>query len=811
MQKPTLEKAELRSRIEGKLRRTFGCDVSEAGREQVFKAAALVVRDLMTANRIEKRAGGDAGKRQVHYLSMEFLMGRSLMKNAYNLGVLEPLSAAIEDMGFSAADLFEAEPDAGLGNGGLGRLAACYLDAMTTLEIPATGYSICYELGIFKQKIVDGQQVELADHWLHLGDAWLITRMDETEEVRFGGTVQERWEDGRAHMELVGYTPVLAVPRDMEISGYETDCTNTLRLWDAKSAVPADMSLYSRGEYLKAVEQQAMAEVIAKVLYPDDNHYEGKSLRLRQQYFFVSATVQSIARKHRARYGTLRNFHQKHVIQINDTHPALVIPELMRILLDEEGMGWDEAWHIVTHTVAYTNHTVLTEALERWPQDLVEHLLPRIWLILREISDRYERELTERFCGDKSKVEPMAIIWDGGVRMANLCVTACFAVNGVSELHSDILKNDLFREAARLRPAQFHNVTNGVDHRRWLAQVNPGLHSLICGLIGDGYLLRPDDLKGLERYAGDSAVLETLAAVKRENKAAFAAWCRRSCGVELNTEAMFDVQVKRLHEYKRQLLNAIHITYLYERLHADPHFDFTPRTFLFGAKAAPGYAVAKEIIRLLNSLSAAVNADPLCKDRLQVVFLENYRVSMAEALMPAAELSEQISTAGKEASGTGNMKFMMNGALTIGTLDGANVEMHNRLGDGNMFLFGLTADEVAACCRQDYRPYDRYIQNEWLHMALDRLTVGFGDGVSYKSLTDRLLFGAGGSAADEYMLLADFESYRAAQERAGEAYRNAECWNAMALRNIARSGVFAADRAVGDYAGDIWRVPTRRL
>ena len=798
----------LRERIEEQLRRTTGCDVKDAVKPQVFKAAALVVRDLMTENRIAARGGKKSTARQVHYLSMEFLMGRSLMKNAYNLGILQPLCEAIEAMGFSAPDLFEAEPDAGLGNGGLGRLAACYLDSMTTLEIPAVGYSICYELGIFKQKIVDGQQVELADHWLALGDAWLITRMDEVEEVRFGGTVHQRWENGRSIVELSGYTPVLAVPRDMEIAGYGTSHTNTLRLWDAKSPLPTDMSLYSRGEYLKAVEQQAMAEVIAKVLYPDDNHYEGKSLRLRQQYFFVSATVQSIVRKHRAQYGTLANFHEKHVIQINDTHPALVIPELMRILLDEEGYGWDQAWEIVTQTVAYTNHTVLSEALERWPQELVEHLLPRIWLILREISDRYERQLTAHFRGDKSKVEPMAIIWDGGVRMANLCVCACFAVNGVSALHSEILRKDLFREAALLRPKQFTNVTNGIDHRRWLAQINPGLHGLVRDCIGEDYLLRPDALRGLEPFAEDGGVLERLGRVKRDNKAAFAAWASTECGVRLNTDAMFDVQVKRLHEYKRQLLNALHIAYLYERLKADPHFTFQPRVCLFGAKAAPGYAVAKEIIRLLNSLADTVNRDPACRDRLQVVFLENYRVSLAERLIPAAELSEQISTAGKEASGTGNMKFMMNGALTIGTLDGANVEMYQRLGPDNMFLFGLTADQVKAWKAEGRRSYDSYLNNEWLRLAMDRLTAGFDDGVSYKSLTDRLLFGAGG-AADEYLLLADFESYRAAQERAGAAYRDQRGWNQMALRNIARSGDFAADRSVRDYSRLIWHVPTR--
>ncbi|MGM9606821.1 MAG: glycogen/starch/alpha-glucan phosphorylase [Oscillospiraceae bacterium] len=805
-------KQELAELIVGKLRRNFGRDVDEATAQHVFKACALVLRDIMSARQMETAdKTTETHARQVHYLSLEFLMGRSLMKNAYNLGVLDELKGAIESLGFSAPDLFELEPDAGLGNGGLGRLAACYLDSMTTLDIPATGYSICYELGIFKQKIVDGQQVELADNWLEMGDAWLIPKMDETEQVRFGGVIEDGFdEQGNHYVNHTGYTTVLAIPKDMNIAGYETEHVNVLRLWDAKSPVPVDMSLYSRGEYLKAVEQQAMAEVIAKVLYPDDNHYEGKSLRLKQQYFFVSATAQSICRKHKAQYGTLRNFHQKHVIQINDTHPTLVIPELMRILLDDEGYGWDEAWHIVTHTVAYTNHTVLAEALERWPQQLIETLLPRIWQILVEISDRYQAQLNEVFHGDQARVRDNAIIWGGEVRMANLCVCACFAINGVSALHSDILRREVFRDVCEQNPDKFKNVTNGVDHRRWLSEINPALDKLVRECTGsDAYLLHPERLADLEKYADDKAVLERLAAIKADNKRAFAGYVARESGILLNTDAMFDVQVKRLHEYKRQLLNALHITWLYQRLKDDPHFDFAPRVFLFGAKAAPGYYVAKQVIRLLNSLAAQVNSDPVCKDRLQVVFLENYRVSLAEKLMPASELSEQISTAGKEASGTGNMKFMMNGALTIGTLDGANVEMHERLGDENMFLFGLTAPEVAEMKQKGYHPHEYYMQNAELKAVIDRLTQGFDDGVGYGEITNRLLFGAGGSAPDEYMLLADFESYKAAHQRVDQVYRDPSQWNRMALINIARSGIFAADRSIRDYARDIWQVPVR--
>jgi len=803
-------KAQLTEMIVGKLRRNFGRDVDDATPNHMFKACALVLRDIMSSHQMETgNQVWEGQQRQVHYLSLEFLMGRSLEKNAYNLGLLDTLKDALEDLGFSASDLFEKEPDAGLGNGGLGRLAACYLDSMTTLEIPATGYTICYELGIFKQKIVDGKQVEQADNWLGLGDAWLIPKVDETEEVRFGGKVVDHWDErGVNHPEHVGYTTVLAIPRDMEIAGYKTRHTNTLRLWDAKSPVPVDMSYYSRGEYLKAVEQQAMAEVIAKVLYPDDNHYEGKSLRLKQQYFFVSATVQSIVRQHRAQYGTLRNFHEKHVIQINDTHPTLVIPELMRILLDVEGYSWNDAWNIVTHTVAYTNHTVLAEALERWPQGLIENLLPRIWQILKEIAARYQRTLEQHFHGDQSKVSKMAIIWNGEVRMANLCVCACYAVNGVSALHSEILKQDVFHDAYTMRPEQFKNVTNGVDHRRWLSQINPKLDALVKECTGgDDYLLHPEAIRGLEKYKDDQSVLSQLEAIKKENKRRFAAYVARESGVVLNTDAVFDVQVKRLHEYKRQLLNVLHIIHLYNQLRDNPNMEFTPQTFLFGAKAAPGYHVAKKIIQLINSLSAQINADPICKDKLQVVFLENYRVSLAEKLMPASEISEQISTAGKEASGTGNMKFMMNGALTVGTLDGANVEMHDLLGDENMFLFGLRADEVERLKKEGYVPQRLYNRDPVLHRCLDALRSGFRDGVRYDDLYQRLLFGAGGSPADEYFLLADFQAYCQAEKRMAETYRDQTAWNRMSLHNIARSGVFAADRAVAEYADNIWHVP----
>ncbi len=799
----TVEK--MKKAICDKLALSFGCAVEEATEAQMMRASALVLREIMADREIAtKRNTREKRARQVHYLSMEFLMGRSLRKNAYNLGVSEILTKAIEELGFQASDVFEAEPDAALGNGGLGRLAACYLDSLSTLEIPATGYSICYELGIFRQRIVDGQQVELPDDWKELGSAWLLPKPQEAEKVYFGGTLRRFWDNEQLHIVSEGATEVLAVPCDMEIAGYDTKHVNTLRLWDAKSTTPMDMSLFSQGEYLRAVEQHAMVETIAKVLYPEDNHIEGKSLRLKQQYFFVSATVQSVVRKHIETYGTVMNFHEKNVFQINDTHPSLVIPELMRILMDDAGLSWDEAWSITRQSVAYTNHTVLAEALERWPQELIETLLPRIWEILNEIARRYQEQIDEYY-HDGAKTAEMAIIWDGQVRMANLCVAVCTAVNGVSALHSDILRHDIFRYQCAMTPEKFRNVTNGIDHRRWLSEVNPELNDLIVKLTGDKYLTHPLALRELEKYADDPVVLDELGAIKRANKERISKYVKRDAGIVLDTDAIFDVQAKRLHEYKRQLLNVLHIISLYQTLQDDPNLAMQPHTFLFGAKAAPGYAVAKRIIRLINSLADQVNNDPVCKDKLQVAFLQNYRVSMAERLMPASEVSQQISLAGKEASGTGNMKFMMNGALTIGTLDGANVEMHEVLGDENMFLFGLHADEVVRKKSEGYVPQMLYAHDDKLHRVIDQLKYGFRDGVSYDDLAQRLLM------SDEYMLLEDFAAYCDAEKRVTEAYADKRAWNRMSLINIARSGIFAADRAVAEYADDIWHVPHRQF
>ena len=790
---------EMRSAIEDKLNAYFSITSQQANRDQIFQASAMVIRELMS--RLKSANQQENSEKQVHYLSMEFLIGRSLMKNAYNLGVGDALCQALEDLGFHAADVFEAEPDAGLGNGGLGRLAACYMDSMATEKINATGYSICYELGIFKQKIENGCQTEVADNWRLASEGWLVSHYDEAVEVRFGGYIRPNWDaNGKYTAEYAGYQSVIAVPRDMLIAGYDSLQVNTLRLWDAHSSQDLDMYLFSNGRYVESMEQRTMAEVITKVLYPADDHLEGKILRLKQQYFFVSATAQTILREHRKRWGDVRNFAEHHVIQINDTHPTLIIPELMRILMDEDGLGWDEAWKIVTASVAYTNHTVMAEALETWPQDLIQQTLPRIWEIICEVNRRWREQLVNWY-GETETVGRNLVIRDGQVHMANLCLAACYRVNGVSGLHGEILKQDIFHDVYEKQPDKFTYVTNGIDHRRWLSQVNPELHRLICDLIGDGYLLHPEELQRLEAYRGDRQVLQRLEEIKRNNKVRFANFAaKQQPDFLLNPDAVLDVQAKRLHEYKRQLLCALMITQLREQIHENPNEEFLPRSFVFAAKAAPGYAVAKRIIELLCSLSRDINQDPLCKDKLQVHFLENYRVSAAEMLMPAAQISEQISTAGKEASGTGNMKLMMNGALTIGTLDGANVEMYQRLGDENMFLFGLHADE-AEQLRTHYDPLSVYQSSPELQRVFEQLNRGFSDGKSYHDLTNMLLYGG-----DPYLLLADFASYTACSQKLYQTMQDTEKRAAISLTNIARSGCFAADRAIREYAEDIWKL-----
>ena len=789
----------MRSAIEDTLSAHFGVRPEQASDGQLFAACAMLVREAISRQRTLE--GPDGQKKQVHYLSMEFLLGRSLMKNAFNLGLLDALREALRALGRKPDDIFEAEPDAGLGNGGLGRLAACYMDSAATLGIPATGYCLCYELGIFRQKLENGGQTEQADVWLPLGESWLVPCYEDMVEVRFGGRVEPQWDSmGNYHADYRDYTAVLALPRDMLIAGYGCQRVNTLRLWEAKSAQSLDMHLFSSGKYAKSLEQRTMAEVITKILYPADDHLEGKALRIEQQYFFVSATAQCIVRRHLKAHDSLADFADYHAIQINDTHPTLIIPELMRIFMDDHGLGWDEAWRIVTGCVSYTNHTIMSEALETWPQGLIQSLLPRIWEILLEINRRWRDRLAAAF-GESEKVGRNLVIHSGKVHMANLCAAACRHVNGVSALHGSILKNELFHDNYVLTPERFTYITNGIDHRRWLSQSNPQLHALLCELIGDGYLRAPEELCKLKGFAGDTQVLARLEQIKSANKARFAAWLSRSSDFRLNTDALLDVQVKRLHEYKRQLLCAMLITHLQQRIHDAPDAAFVPRSFIFGAKAAAGYAVAKRIIRLLCSLAADVNADPLCRGKLQVHFLENYRVSAAEILMPAAQISEQISTAGKEASGTGNMKLMANGAVTIGTLDGANVEMYARLGDENMFLFGLRSEDAARLRATGYDPGVIYASSPELRRVLDRFSQGFADGESYADLVSRLLYGG-----DEYLLLADFADYVACHDRMYQTICRPERRAAISLVNIAESGYFAADRAVAQYRDEIWQL-----
>ena len=795
-----ISRDEVRSAIEDKLCAHFGVSGENAADDQIFQATAIVIREIMS--RLLAAENPTRAEKEVHYMSMEFLMGRSLMKNAFNLGISEAVTGALEDMGRNATDIFECEPDAGLGNGGLGRLAACYMDSMATLGLEATGYSICYELGMFRQKFENGMQTESADNWRSAAESWLVSKHDEAVEIRFGGHISPCWDAlGRYHAEHTGYTAVIAVPRDMLIVGYGGNDVNTLRLWEAHSTNDLDMYRFSSGKYVESLEQRSMAEVITKVLYPADDHTEGKTLRLKQQYFLVSATAQDIVRKHLEKWGDIRNFAQHHTIQINDTHPTMIIPELMRLFMDEHGLGWDEAWDIVRNSVAYTNHTVMSEALEKWPQDLVQNLLPRLWEIMCEINRRWCDYLVASF-GQGEKVGRNLIIRDGQVHMANMCLAACYKVNGVSRLHGEILKNDLFKDIYSIRPERFTHVTNGIDHRRWLAQINPGLHGLICELLGsDDYLTKPQRLGELSAFASDSEVRRRVGEIKLENKRRFAEFARRNDGFTLNTDAIVDVQVKRLHEYKRQLLCAMSIASLQLQLHDNPNMDFLPRTFVFGAKAAAGYKTAKRIIELLLSMAKDINNDPICKDKLQVYFVENYRVSAAEAIIPAAQVSEQISTAGKEASGTGCMKLMMNGAVTIGTLDGANVEMYERLGDENTFLFGLHTDEIEALRRKGYDPAAIHRADPEIQRIFNRFSQGFSDGKSYSDLVSMLLYGG-----DQYMLLADYRAYADCQKKLYQRIADPEELARLAIMNTAESGVFAADRAIEEYASNIWNL-----
>ncbi len=794
---------EFASQINSVVMRYFGVKADEASKAQIFRATCMCVRDLLTQQRVTfKRKVREENAKQIYYMSMEFLLGRSLRNHLFNMGITEEVRAALALLGADLDELYQFEPDAGLGNGGLGRLAAAYMDALTSRGYAASGFSILYDYGIFKQVIVDGWQLEQPDEWLKGGDVWLAPRLEEVYQVKFGGVIDQYWDNGRLYVTQRDCTVVNAVPYDMNISGFDTEAVNRIRLWKSQAPQDFDMAMFSRGEYVRATAAKAMAESINKVLYPADDHVEGKSLRLKQQYFFVSASVQSILRRHLKTNPNLDNLGDCCAIHINDTHPTLCIPELMRLLLDEYGYGWDQAWAITQATISYTNHTVMAEALEKWPQDLFANLLPRIFQIVQEINTRFCDELWRHYPNNWDTVTHNAILSNGQVKMANLCLATSHTINGVSALHSEILKHDVFKDYCNIHPEKFTNVTNGITHRRWVMQANPRLASFINELIGDKWMKDADALQDLQKFMGDRQALDKLQAIKHANKEDLAKYILEHNNVQVDPNSIFDVQVKRLHEYKRQLLNALNILDLYLQLKANPNLDIQPRTFIFGAKAASAYYMAKQIIRFICALGDLVNNDPDVRGRIKVVFLENYRVTLAEMIMPAAEVSEQISLAGKEASGTGNMKFMINGALTIGTLDGANVEIHKEVGDGNIFLFGLLAHEVEELWKKGYEPAHFYQTNPRIKTLIDTLRQGI-NGISFSEIADSLTIGRGGQP-DPFMVLADFESYAEAQDRVDATYRDKETWNRMSLVNIAKAGFFAGDRSVEEYASRIW-------
>ncbi|MBQ7831521.1 MAG: glycogen/starch/alpha-glucan phosphorylase [Clostridia bacterium] len=791
--------------IKGKLSRYFGVAPSEARKEQLYKAVVMSVRDIMLEKRHAFHLKTKAAKaKRVYYLCMEFLMGRSLKNSIFNLGVKDVFSEALKEYDVTLEDLYELEPDAGLGNGGLGRLAACFMDGLATQDYPAMGFSIRYDYGLFKQKIVDGWQTELPDVWLPGGEVWLTQRSDKIFTVKFDGYIEEKWTENGLESIYRDAKEIQAVAYDMMVSGYDSQAVSVLRLWKARSVQNFDMKLFSQGDYASVMKDDNEAELISKVLYPADNHVEGKSLRLKQQYFLVSASLQNILADHKRRYGSLKLLPKMAAIHLNDTHPALAIPELMRLLIDENAMSWDEAWNITTSVCAYTNHTVLAEALETWPEDLIARRLPRIYSILKEINRRFCEDLWKRFPGDWDKISRMAIMSYNVVKMANLSVHGSHHVNGVSSLHSEIIKESIFKDFHDYTPEKFTNVTNGIAHRRWLNQSNPELCALLNDCIGEGYAKDASKLSAFKAFENDESVLKRLEEIKAIKKKQFAEFAYKKQGSIINPNTLFDVQAKRLHEYKRQLLNVLHIITDYLTLKENPDAPMQPKTYIFAAKAAAGYYMAKKIIKLICYLAEDIRKHPKIAEKLNVVYMEDYNVTMSEMLMPASEISEQISLAGKEASGTGNMKFMINGALTIGTLDGANVEMTEHVGNENIFIFGLKADEVSEIWRNGYSASVYYNSDPTLRKVVEALIVGF-NGESFADIANYLLTGM--PIADPYMCMADYQSYLATQQELSNLYANDKfSWNQKSLRNIAAAGFFSADRSIRDYANNIWNL-----
>ena len=807
-----IEKETLKTMIRENVKTLYRKNLETASAEEIYQGAVFSLRDLITDKWIKTHdTYSEKDAKIVYYLSMEFLMGRFLGNALINMGMNTVIKEVFAELGIDYNTVEDAEPDPGLGNGGLGRLAACFLDSLSTLELPAYGCGIRYHYGIFEQKIENGYQVEAPDNWLEDGDPWGIRRNEYAVEIKFGGHVRAMpKESGGYRFVQEGYQSVMAIPYDYPVVGYGNNTVNTLRLWDARAKNRIDLKYFNEGNYQKAAEEETLAKTLTDVLYPADEHYQGKELRLRQQYFFISATVQRVIARFKENHGEFNLLPEKVAFQLNDTHPSIAVAELMRVLVDENDLPWNQAWEITQKVCAYTNHTIMSEALEKWPLDLFSRLLPRIYQIVEEINRRFCLELTEKYGNNPEKIRRLAIIADGQIRMAYMAIVGSHSVNGVAALHTEILKNQELKDFYKLYPEKFNNKTNGITQRRWLLHANPQLAELITEKIGDGWITDLSQLERISPYSEDKEFQERFMEIKRANKVALAKYIKSAKGIDINPDSIFDIQVKRLHEYKRQLLNVLHIIGLYNKLKMNPGLDIMPRTFIFGAKAAAGYRRAKLIIKLINSVADVVNSDESIGGKIKVVFLENYRVSLAERLIPAADVSEQISTAGKEASGTGNMKFMLNGALTVGTMDGANVEIFDEVGEENIFIFGMSAEEVQEKYNGEYDPWSVYNMNQEVRMAMTALIDGtFSNDTSlFRELYDALLNGFGGSRADEYFILEDYADYQRAQLAVDYSYRNKEKWARMAIYNTGKSGKFSSDRTIKEYAKEIWNLPS---
>ena len=813
MYNPRFEKDVFKRDVRNNVKTLFRKEVEEATPQQLFQAVSYAVKEAIIDDWLatQKQYEKDDPK-TVYYMSMEFLLGRALGNNLINMTAYKEVKEALEEMGIDLNVIEDQEPDPALGNGGLGRLAACFLDSLATLGYASYGCGIRYRYGMFKQKIRDGYQVEAPDNWLKDGNPFELRRPEYAKEVRFGGNIRVEYDEtGKTHFVQENYESVMAIPYDYPIVGYGNHIVNTLRIWDAEAIVDFQLDSFDRGDYHKAVEQENLAKNIVEVLYPNDNHIAGKELRLKQQYFFVSASIQAAITKFKKKHGDISKLPEKVTFQMNDTHPTVAVAELMRILLDEENLGWNEAWDITTKCCAYTNHTIMAEALEKWPIDLFSRLLPRIYQIIQEIDRRFIAQVRAQYPGNEEKVKKMAILMDGQVKMAHLAIVAGYSVNGVAKLHTEILKNQELKDFYQMMPEKFNNKTNGITQRRFLMHANPLLADWVTEKLGTKeWITDLSKMSGLKEWLDDEEALKEFMTIKFKNKERLAAYIKEHNGVEVDPRSIFDVQVKRLHEYKRQLLNILHVMYLYNQIKEHPEMSFYPKTYIFGAKASAGYIRAKEIIKLINSVADVINNDRSINGKLKVVFIEDYRVSNAELIFAAADISEQISTASKEASGTGNMKFMMNGAPTLGTMDGANVEVVDEVGIDNAFIFGLSADEVINYEQNGgYNPYDLYNNDPDIHRVVDQLVDGTysnGDTEMYRDLYNSLLNNQGGSRADMYFILKDFRSYADAQARAMEAYKDKEKWAKMALKNTACCGKFSADRTIQEYVDDIWHL-----